>query len=72
MRRTIGLAREPARSAAFRVLKQTQSPAVLIELGYMSNTQDAKLLTSAAWQRKAATSIAAAVDEFFLRRKAGR
>ena len=68
IRRTIGLSAQPTRSAAFRVLKQTQSPAVLIELGYMSNAQDAKLLTSADWQRKAATSIAAAVDEFFARR----
>lgn len=72
IRRSIGLSQQPARSAAFRVLKQTQSPAVLIELGYMSNAQDAKLLTSADWQRKAATSIAAAVDEFFTRRKPKR
>lgn len=72
IRRSIGLSLQPTRSAAFRVLKQTQSPAVLIELGYMSNSQDAKLLTSAVWQRKAATSIAAAVDEFFARRKSKR
>jgi N-acetylmuramoyl-L-alanine amidase len=72
IRRTIGLSQQPARSAAFRVLKQTQSPAVLIELGYMSNAQDARLLTSADWQRKTASSIAAAVDEFFTRRKSKR
>ena len=69
--KSIALSRAPSRSASFKVLRQTQTPSVLIELGYMSNKQDQALMTATAWQRKVAASVADAVDDFFSRRIAG-
>jgi N-acetylmuramoyl-L-alanine amidase len=58
----------PQRSANLRVLKAAGVPAVLIELGYLSNIEDEKLLISPEWREKVATELAVAVSEFMLER----
>lgn len=52
------------RSANFRVLRSAVVPSVLIELGYISNSQDEKLLRSPKWQGEMALSLSKAVDNF--------
>lgn len=59
------LNKNPERSAGFRVLKASDVPSVLIELGYLSSAKDIANLTSEAWREKAAGAAAAAVDRFF-------
>ena len=68
--KSVSLSRDPQRSAAFKVLKQTYAPAVLIELGYMSHAEDEKLLNSPEWQHQVASSVRASVDAFFAKQTA--
>lgn len=68
--KTIAMSRDPQRSAAFKVLKQSHAPSVLVELGYISNTKDQEQMTTSVWQKQAATSIAAAVQAYFSKRTA--
>ena len=59
------LPRVPHRSAAFVVLKAPDVPAVLIELGYLSNAHDAAQMRTAGWREGGAGAIATAVGRHF-------
>lgn len=61
------LNKNPRRSADFRVLKAPDVPSVLVELGYLSNSGDEKLLESAEWRRKVAARFAISIETFFSR-----
>jgi len=63
--------RDPHRSAAFAVLKAPDVPAVLIELGYLSNAHDCSQMETSAWRDGVARAIAAAVDRQFAPELAG-
>jgi N-acetylmuramoyl-L-alanine amidase len=68
LKSSLTLSRDPQRSAAFKVLKQTHAPSVLVELGYLSHLEDEKLLNTPQWQKLAAASIAGAIDAYFAKR----
>ena len=55
----------PHRSAGFAVLKAPDIPAVLIELGYLTNHMDESVMATAAWRSNVAKALAAAIDRHF-------
>lgn len=61
---------KPHRFAGFAVLKAPDVPSVLIELGYLSNVSDERLLTQARERAKVAAAIRLAVDDYFRREAA--
>lgn len=50
--------------ARFRVLREVECPAVLVEAGYLSNPREAARLGGAEYQEKFVHSLAAAVDRY--------
>ena len=55
----------PHRTAGLIVLKGLDVPSVLVELGYLTNSKDAKLLMQKETQQKIGKSIVRAADNFF-------
>ena len=53
------------RQAGFLVLNATSMPSILVELGYISNTEEAKYLASAAGQKKLSECISSAFDKYY-------
>jgi len=58
------------RSAGFRVLKAPDVPSVLLELGFLSNPDDEKRLTSDAWRDRIADGVVGSIDGYFAKRVA--
>ena len=71
LKATSRLHKHPLKSAGFRVLKAPDVPSALIELGYVSSSQDLKYLMSDAWRARATESIAQAITTYFATRLAG-
>src|SRR5262249_29498771 len=61
----------PHRQAGFAVLRASDMPAVLVELGFLSNSADERKLLSAAHRAAVATALTRAIDQFFARAVAG-
>ncbi len=68
----VRLINNPLRHAGFQVLRAPDVPSVLIELGYLSNREDEKMLTDEAWQEKTAELLVQSVLKYRQSILAGR
>jgi N-acetylmuramoyl-L-alanine amidase len=59
------LMENPDRNAAFVVLKSAKVPSILLELGYLTNEEDAQQLRSDQWRDKVSSSLVTAIHEYF-------
>src|SRR5690242_8828819 len=71
MKTTSRLHKHALKSAGFRVLMAPDVPSVLVELGYVSDKADLRLLESKAWRARTTDSMVQAVNTYFARRLAG-
>ena len=68
----VKLIKNPLRHAGFRVLQAPDVPSVLIEMGYLSNREDEKLLTDDEWRHSTARLLAQSVQNYRKTILAGR
>ena len=65
MRKSVKLLDNTHRFAGFAVLKAPDVPAVLLEMGYLSNRKEEKLLRQSDYRKKLAKSTSVAIDKYF-------
>jgi len=68
LRKDRRMLRKPQRSAGFAVLKAPDIPSVLIELGFLSNRKDEKMLRDSLVRRRLVLSINHAIEKYFKKR----
>jgi N-acetylmuramoyl-L-alanine amidase len=61
---TVRLINNPHRFAGFKVLRAPDVPSILVELGYLSNIEDEKLLQDESWVARVADLLGRAVDQY--------
>ena len=60
----VKLINNPLRHAGFRVLQAPDVPSVLVEMGYLSNREDEKLLNDEEWRKSTAQLLAQSVQNY--------
>jgi len=65
LKRRTRLLRNTHRFAGFAVLKAPDIPSVLIEMGFLSNRNDERLLQTSAYRKKFSSGIVEAIDTYF-------
>lgn len=65
MRKSVQLTDNTHRFAGFAVLKAPDVPSVLLEMGYLSNRTEERLLKQKNYRRKLAVSASKAVEKYF-------
>lgn len=65
LQRQVRLLRNTHRFAGFAVLKSPDVPSVLLEMGYLSNREDEKLLKQKSYRQKLVVSIIRSLDRYF-------
>ena len=70
LKKAVRVRKRSLRSAGFAVLKGIDVPSVLIEMGYLTNRQDAKLLMQKETHEKIGLAILAATDKYFSKNSA--
>lgn len=65
MRKSVKLRDNTHRFAGFAVLKAPDVPSVLLEMGYLSNRKEERLLKQKDYRRKLAVSTSKAVEKYF-------
>lgn len=59
-----GIKDRGVKTAAYKVIKETTMPAVLLEAGFLTNTSDAKMLYDDASQNRIAKELVAGIKEY--------
>ena len=59
------LPRKPHRSAGFAVLKAVDIPSILVEMGYLTNMEEANRLSTKEYRSKVAKGLKASIDAYF-------